>query len=166
VARPDASGLYPDTQAPPPLRLECLLSLCDETGLLQHSLHAVPDRSRGYCTDDNARALLLGCVLGKAGEPPLSEALKNRFAAFLQHAWNPQTKRFRNFLGFDRRWLEELGSEDSHGRALWALGECARSDGNGLRRLWAASLFAQALPSVQSFTSPRAWSFTLLGLDG
>ncbi|HEY7889285.1 MAG TPA: glycosyltransferase family 4 protein [Steroidobacteraceae bacterium] len=166
AARSDASGLYPDIQAPPPLRLEHLLSLCDETGLLQHALHAVPDRSHGYCTDDNARALLLGCVLGKAGEPPLPEALTNRFAAFIQHAWNPRTKRFRNFLGFDRRWLEELGSEDSHGRALWALGECARSDSNRLRRRWAASLFAQALPSVQHFTSPRAWSFTLLGLDG
>jgi len=165
VARPDASGRHPD-QAPPSLRLEHLLSLCDETGLLQHALHAVPDRSHGYCTDDNARALLLGCVLGKAGESPLPGALTNRFAAFLQHAWNPCTKRFRNFLGFDRRWLEELGSEDSHGRALWALGECARSDCDRLRRRWAASLFAQALPSVQSFTSPRAWSFTLLGLDG
>ena len=166
AARPDGSGLYPDTQAPPPLRLEHLLSLCDETGLLQHALHAVPDRSHGYCTDDNARALLLGCVLAKAGEPPLPEALMNRFAAFLQHAWNPRTRRFRNFLGFDRRWLEELGSEDSHGRALWALGECARNDCDRLRRRWAAALFAQALPSVQNFTSPRAWSFTLLGLDG
>jgi glycosyltransferase involved in cell wall biosynthesis len=166
AARPEASGIYPDTQAPPPLRLEHLLSLCDETGLLQHALHAVPDRSHGYCTDDNARALLLGCILGNAGEPPLSEVLTNRFAAFLQHAWNPRTKRFRNFLGFDRRWLEERGSEDSHGRALWALGECARRDCDRSRRRWAASLFAQALPSIHNFTSPRAWSFTLLGLDG
>ena len=166
VARPAASEPCSDSQSPPPLRLGHLLSLCDETGLLQHAHHAVPDRSHGYCTDDNARALLLGCALEKAGEPPLPEALTNRFAAFLQHAWNPQTKRFRNFLGFDRRWLEDLGSEDSHGRALWALGECARSDHDRLRRRWAASLFAEALPSVENFTSPRAWSFALLGLDG
>ncbi len=118
------------------------LSLCDDTGLLQHALHCVPDRSHGYCTDDNARALLVACALGKPGEQRLPEPLTSRFAAFVQHAWNPDTKRFRNFMSFDRRWLEDLGSEDSHGRALWALGECARSDRSPSRRRWAASLFA------------------------
>ncbi len=141
------------------------LSLCDDTGLLQHAVHAVPDRTHGYCTDDNARALLLGCALRKAGESPLPEPLTSRFAAFLQHAWNPDTQRFRNFMGFDRRWLDDAGSEDSHGRALWALGVCAQSDHDGSRRRWATSLFAEALPPVEGFCSPRAWSFTLLGLD-
>jgi len=143
-----------------------LLSLCDDTGLLQHAAHCVADRSHGYCTDDNARALLLACALERAGESPLPEALTNRFAAFVQHAWNPATKRFRNFMGFDRRWHREPGSEDSHGRALWALGECARAGRGEPRRRWAAALFAAALPIVESFLSPRAWSFALLGLDG
>jgi hypothetical protein len=125
----------------------------------------VPNRAHGYCTDDNARALLLGCALSNAGEAPLSETLISRFAAFIQHAWNPDTMRFRNFMGFDRRWLGDLGSEDSHGRALWALGECAQSDPDRSRRQWAGCLFAEALPSVESFSSPRAWSFALLGLD-
>jgi glycosyltransferase involved in cell wall biosynthesis len=142
------------------------LSLCDDTGLLQHAVHSVANRSHGYCTDDNARALLFACALGREGEPPLPETATSRFAAFLQHAWNPDTKRFRNFMSFDRRWHSDAGSEDSHGRALWALGECARSDHDHSRRRWAASLFAEALPSVESFLSPRAWSFTLLGLDG
>lgn len=143
-----------------------LLSLCDDTGLLQHATHAVADRSHGYCTDDNARALLLACALERAGESPLPETLTGRFAAFVQHAWNPGTKRFRNFMGFDRRWLDGPGSEDSHGRALWALGECARAGRGEPRRRWAAALFAEALPSVAGFLSPRAWSFALLGLDG
>ena len=95
----------------------------------------------------------------------LPEALTARLAAFVQHAWNPATKRFRNFMSFDRRWLEDIGSEDSHGRALWALGECARSDASPSRRRWAACLFAEALPTVERFHSPRAWAFTLLGLD-
>lgn len=142
-----------------------LLCLCDDTGLLQHAVHSVPDRSHGYCTDDNARALLLACALGKAGESPLPDTLTSRFAAFLQHAWNPDTRRFRNFMGFDRRWHGDPGSEDCHGRALWALGECAQSDRDRSRRQWAASLFAEALPAVERFSSPRAWSFTLLGLD-
>ena len=143
-----------------------LLSLCDDTGLLQHAVHSVADRAHGYCTDDNARALLLACALERAGESPLPEALTSRFAAFVQHAWNPATKRFRNFMGFDRRWHGGPGSEDSHGRALWALGECARADPGEARRRWAAALFAEALPIVETFLSPRAWSFALLGLDG
>jgi glycosyltransferase involved in cell wall biosynthesis len=143
-----------------------LLSLCDDTGLLQHAVHSVADRSHGYCTDDNARALLLACALERAGESPLPETLTSRFAAFIQHAWNPATRRFRNFMGFDRRWCGEPGSEDSHGRALWALGECTRAGHAEPRRRWAAALFAEALPIVETFLSPRAWSFALLGLDG
>ena len=163
--RRDASKLHRDSRPPRAMTIGHFLSLCDDTGLLQHAAHSVPDRSHGYCTDDNARALLLGCALGKPGESPLPDTLTSRFAAFLQHAWNPETRRFRNFMGFDRRWHADPGSEDSHGRALWALGECARSDGDRSRRRWAASLFAEALPSVEGFSSPRAWSFTLLGLD-
>jgi hypothetical protein len=141
------------------------LSMCDDTGLFQHAVHSVPDRSHGYCVDDNARALLLACALNDPGEQRLSEVLTARFAAFVQHAWNPDTRRFRNFMGFNRTWLEDSGSEDSHGRTLWALGECARRDASPSRRRWAAALFAEALPPREAFRSPRAWAFTLLGLD-
>jgi hypothetical protein len=125
----------------------------------------VPDRAHGYCVDDNARALLLACALNNPGEQRLPEALTARFAAFVQHAWNPGTQRFRNFMGFNRCWLEDKGSEDSHGRTLWALGVCALTDANLSRRSWAASLFSEALPAVEGFRSPRAWAFVLLGLD-
>ena len=165
AGRQDAGRPPREHQAPRAMPIGHLLSMCDDTGLLQHAMHSVPDRSHGYCTDDNARALLLACALGKAGEAPLPDALTSRFAAFLQHAWNPDTRRFRNFMGFDRRWHDYPGSEDCHGRALWALGECAQSDRDRSRRQWAASLFAEALPAVEHFCSPRAWSFTLLGLD-
>jgi glycosyltransferase involved in cell wall biosynthesis len=149
----------------PQMQLSHLLSMCDDTGLLQHAVCSVPDRSHGYCVDDNARALLFACALNAPGEQRLSETLTSRFAAFVQHAWNPAQKRFRNFMSFDRRWLEESGSEDSHGRTLWALGECVRSDANESRRQWAASLFVEALSATEHFSSPRAWAFTLLGLD-
>lgn len=161
----DMSAARRGHQAAQAIPIGHILSLCDDTGLLQHAVHAVADRSHGYCTDDNARALLLACALGRPPESPLPEILTSRFAAFLQHAWNPGTGRFRNFLGFDRSWHPDTGSEDSHGRALWALGECARSDHDHSRRSWATALFAQALPVVEGFISPRAWSFTLLGLD-
>jgi glycosyltransferase involved in cell wall biosynthesis len=149
----------------PPMQLSHFLSMCDDTGLLQHAICSVPDRLHGYCIDDNARALLVACALNAPGEQRLPETLTSRFAAFVQHAWNPDHKRFRNFMSFDRRWLEDFGSEDSHGRTLWALGECVRSDANESRRQWAASLFAQALAVTEHFSSPRAWAFTLLGLD-
>jgi glycosyltransferase involved in cell wall biosynthesis len=142
-----------------------LQSMCDDTGIYQHAVHSVPDRAHGYCVDDNARALLLSCFLSQPGERPLQDELTTHFAAFVQHAWNPDRKRFRNFMSFDRRWLEEIGSEDSHGRTLWALGECSRADSNSSRRNWAASLFKEALAPVSSFRSPRAWAFTLLGLN-
>jgi glycosyltransferase involved in cell wall biosynthesis len=166
IARFDQDIPLRDGPAPPEMQIGHLLSMCDDTGLFQHAVHSVPDRSHGYCVDDNARALLVACALNRPGEQRLSDVLTTRFAAFVQHAWNPDTKRFRNFMGFDRRWLEDRGSEDSHGRTLWALGECARGDASPSRRRWAASLFAEALPIVDSFHSPRAWAFTLLGLDG
>jgi len=165
IARLDQSGPSRGSPVPPEMRIGHLLSMCDDTGLYQHAAHSVPDRSHGYCVDDNARSLLLACALNNPGEQRLPEALTARLAAFVQHAWNPDTRRFRNFMSFDRSWLEDIGSEDSHGRTLWALGECARSDASQSRRRWAASLFAEALLTAESFRSPRAWAFTLLGLD-
>src|SRR5271170_3526501 len=149
----------------PDIRIEHFLSLCDSTGMLQHALYSVPDRSHGYCADDNARALLFSSLLASFGEVQLPESIIARFAAFIQHAWNPDTGRFRNFMSYDRRWLEEQGSEDSHGRTLWALAECARNDVDQSRRRWAGALFKTALPVVEEFSSPRAWAFSLLGLD-
>jgi len=149
----------------PKMRIEHFLSLCDNTGMLQHAVYSVPDRAHGYCIDDNARALLFSIALLSSGEAKLPETVTARFAAFIQHAWNPDTRRFRNFMSYDQRWLEESGSEDSHGRALWALAECARKDTDPSRRKWAASLFNTALPTAETFRSPRAWAFSLLGLD-
>ena len=164
---PRPPGITPAIEASllPDLQTGHLRLMCDDTGLLQHAIHSIPDRSHGYCVDDNARALLLACALNTPGEEGLPDSLTGQFAAFVQHAWNPETGRFRNFLGYDRRWLESIGSEDSHGRALWALGVATQKDTCLARRSWAVELFAAALPAVESFTSPRAWAFTLLGLD-
>jgi len=165
LKQPKNTVVRHDARSPPDIKIEYLVSMCDDTGLFQHAVHSVADRAHGYCVDDNARALLLACALNTPGEKPLPNGLTARFAAFVQHAWNPDLKRFRNFMSFDRRWLEPSGSEDSHGRTLWALGACARQDSDPSRRRWATGLFAQALPVVEGFTSPRAWAFTLLGLE-
>jgi glycosyltransferase involved in cell wall biosynthesis len=165
VTRPRRAMPAWNGETPPETRIDHFLAMCDDTGLLQHAVHSVPDRHHGYCVDDNARALLLACALNGPGERRLPEVLTSQLAAFVQHAWNRDTGRFRNFMSFDRRWLEDKGSEDSHGRTLWGLGECARADANPSRREWAASLFAEALPAVEGFHAPRACAFALLGLD-
>jgi len=149
----------------PPLDLQHLRRLTDGTGLIQHASFLVPDYAEGYSTDDNARGLLVAVRLEEAGETPaLARELGSRYLAFLRFAFNPENGRFRNFLSFDRRWCEEVGSDDSHGRSMWALGAVVgRSAHPGLRGA-AAQLFDRALPALAETTSPRAWAFGLLGI--
>lgn len=149
----------------PDWRLDHLYRLTDATGMLQHATHTIPNFAEGYCTDDNARALLLTVLLEELGQgEPKVHRLATTYAAFLQAAFDRERRRFRNFLGFDRRWLEEVGSEDSHGRALWALGTCVGRSRRPDLPSWAASHFELALPAVLDTTSPRAWAFALLGI--
>lgn len=151
----------------PILKLDHVRRLTDDTGILQHAIFSVPNYAEGYTTDDNARALILTTLLEEMGEEMAGEVdgLASRYLAFLWYAFHPATGRFRNFLSYDRRWLEEVGSEDSHGRALWALGTVlGRSERRGPRGL-AGRLFEQALPAALEFTSPRAWAFTLIGVQ-
>lgn len=150
----------------PPLNLTHLRRMTDNTGVLQHAIYTVPNYDEGYCTDDNARALVAVTLMAELGEGDDREvkALASSCLAFLWHAFNDEAGRFRNFLSYDRRWLEEVGSEDSHARALWGLGAVVgRSNDRGLRSL-AGQLFDQALPATVEFTSPRAWAFALLAI--
>jgi hypothetical protein len=150
----------------PPMKLSHLQRMTDSTGVFQHAAFSVPNFSEGYCTDDNARAFILSVLLGELGEDSEQvQALASTFAAFLHHAFNVQTGRFHNHLSFDRRWLDQQGSEDCQGRALWALGVgVGRSPVRSFQMI-AGQLFAQALPSVLQFTSPRAWAFGLIGIQ-
>jgi hypothetical protein len=150
----------------PELKLDHLFRMSDSTGIFQHASFTVPNFSEGYCTDDNARALVLALMLQKLGHgsQPLG-AHAATYAAFLSHAFDRQRGRFRNFMSFDRRWLEETGSEDCQGHALWALGLCVSQAGQGSFQALAAQLFEQALPVAAEFASPRAWAFTLIGID-
>lgn len=149
----------------PDWRLDHLSRLTDATGMLQHARHTIPLYEEGYCTDDNARALLLTVYLEELGlSGPKVRRLATTYAAFLQAAFSGEPRRFRNFLSFDRRWLEEVGSEDCHGRALWALGTCVGRSRRPDLPSWAAAQFERALPAILETTSPRAWAFALLGI--
>ena len=150
----------------PELKLDHLFRMSDSTGIFQHASFTVPNFAEGYCTDDNARALVLALMLQKLGRgSPQLGAQAATYAAFLNHAFDRPRGRFRNFMSFDRRWLEEVGSEDCQGHALWALGLCVAQAGQGSFQMLAAELFEQALPVAADFTSPRAWAFTLIGID-
>jgi glycosyltransferase involved in cell wall biosynthesis len=151
----------------PEVKLDHIRQMTDGTGILQHAIYGVPRYEDGYCIDDNARALLLMALIEDAGtsEAATVRALATRYIAFVSHAFNQPRGRFRNFMSYSREWLEDCGSEDSHGRTLWALGTVVgRSEGPGKQSL-AGRLFQEALPAVGRFTSPRAWAFTLLGID-
>ncbi len=150
----------------PRIKLDHVLQLTDGTGLFQHALFSIPHYSHGYCVDDNARALILMVLLEELGyNPGVLREPTSAYAAFLVHAFSFQSRRFRNFMNYDRRWAEEVGSEDSHGRSLWALGVCVGRSHSCEIRDFASLLFEQALPPVAEFSSPRAWAFALLGLQ-
>lgn len=151
----------------PPLRLDHIIRMSDGTGIFQHAIFNVPNFHEGYCTDDNARAYILCNLLDELGGQPASQNLSREstnYLAFLAAALDYESGRFRNFMSHGRQWLEDAGSEDSHARALWALGTgVGRSRNEGHRRL-CEQLFQRGLTAVDGFTSPRSWNFTLLGI--
>ena len=136
--------------------------MSDATGMLQHSIYSVPDRRHGYCIDDNARALMLMSAV-----PGLDAERRDKwttiYASFVQYAWNPDARRFRNFMNFDRTWCEDVGSEDSNGRAIWALGVTARDAQDKKHRDWAARFFDETASLALDLDSLRAQSFAMLG---
>ena len=152
----------------PTLDTRHLSAMTDDTGMLQHAIFSVPNTREGYTTDDNARALIVSTLLDRnAGTENDAEhlSLSRRYLAFLWLAFHSDTGRFRNFLGYDRKWLEDVGSDDSHGRALWALGSVLGHSRNPGLRGAAGRLFEAAVPAVLEFRSPRAWAFSILGLQ-
>jgi glycosyltransferase involved in cell wall biosynthesis len=149
----------------PELKLSHLSRMTDSTGIFQHAILTVPNFSEGYCTDDNARAFILAVLLSELGEEPERvRTLATTYAAFLHHAFDLRVKRFHNHMSFDRRWLDEQGSEDCQGRALWALGVGVGRSPYRSFQIMAGQLFALALPALTELTSPRAWAFGLIGI--
>jgi len=148
----------------PEIDLRHFRSLTDDTGILQHATFTAPDRAHGYCVDDNARALIAALMYARLEGYDERSVPVQRFLSLLAYALNPDNGRFRNFMGYDRRWLEEVGSEDSHGRALWALGTAVDLALEESTRGLAVLLLHRSLPATRDFTSIRAWAFAILGL--
>ena len=149
----------------PEVNLTHLRAMTDDTGLYQHAVFNVPDRNHGYCTDDNARGLIAAVMNWRLFKDEAINPLLKTYLSFLYHAYNDKRKRMRNFMSFDRRWLEEAGSEDSHGRCLWAAGyTIAHPPSDEILGL-ATRLFKELVDAPLKFTSPRAWSFAAIGAN-
>ncbi|MBV9840394.1 MAG: glycosyltransferase family 4 protein [Sphingomonadaceae bacterium] len=157
--RSDRPALKP--QAP---RLDAIERLTDSCGMMQHSIFSVPDRNHGYCVDDNARALMLMHRIG-GSDTRRADELATVYASFVQFAWNGQRGRFRNFMGYDRQWLEDEGSEDSFGRSLWCIGATAAEARRHDLRRWGLHLFDQVAPHALELAYQRSWAFAILGAD-
>lgn len=136
--------------------------MTDGTGMLQHSILGVPDRRHGYCIDDNARGLML---MALAADLPVEDRTRYAmtYASFVQHAWNDETRRFRNFMAYDRRWLEDIGSEDSNGRTLWSLAVAAARGPSAAIRQWALDWYDRTAAAMGPLPSLRARAFQMLG---
>jgi len=150
----------------PEMKLDHLKSLTDDTGILQHATFTIPDRFHGYCTDDNARALMVVAIARKylLTNGAYFDSLSGLYLSFLQYAFNNKKNRFRNFMSYSRHWTEEVGSEDSNGRALWALGKAVNHLDNSGQMAMSTTLFNKAIKAAEHFKSPRAIAFTLVGI--
>jgi len=149
----------------PEIDLFHLKTMTDDTGILQHAAYNVPNLNHGYCIDDNARALIALCIYYSLRKDKTILPILKRYLAFLHFAFNPENAGFRNFLSYDRRWLEDEGSEDSHARAIWALGIAVKYAPNDGIRNMAMRLFHDGLVRLETFGSPRSWAFSVIGLD-
>jgi glycosyltransferase involved in cell wall biosynthesis len=151
----------------PEVNLDHLRAMTDSAGLLQHATFVIPRYEEGYCLDDNARGLLLMSLLENSGvtDPKLIRELSARYLAFVSYAYDSRRRRFRNFMSYARTWSEEVGSEDSHGHAVWALGSTIGRGSDPGRSSAGGDLFQSSLPPIVEFSSPRAWAYGLLGID-
>ncbi|MEQ1780632.1 MAG: glycosyltransferase family 4 protein [Hyphomonadaceae bacterium] len=146
-------------------KLDGLLRMSDDCGVMQHSRFGAPDRRHGYCTDDNSRALSFVARLASEGPlDPAAQKLGLSCAAFLNHAWSPENGRFRNFMGFDRRWLDEGGSDDCCARALEALCLVARDWPQCDLRDWAGDLAREVIQHMNAWASLRSRALVIKAL--
>lgn len=147
----------------PKINLYHLRTLTDDTGLFQHATFSVPNRTHGYCTDDNARALIVTVMNWNLFKNDAIIALLDVYLSFLNYALNEENQQIRNFMSYSREWLEEQGSQDCHGRAIWALGYTIAYPPNETILCLASHLFKKVISKVSFLIAPRAWAFTIIG---
>ena len=147
----------------PPIKLDFLRSITDDTGIFQHSKFGTPNRLEGYTTDDNARALIAIIKHSQIEGDSKSDRLIDTYLSFLLHMQRADGK-MHNFLSYDRSFLDDEGSEECLGHTLLACGYVLNSEISAEKRLVAKEVFDKAFRWAGFFKSPRAVAFAILGL--
>ncbi|HEV7381974.1 MAG TPA: glycosyltransferase, partial [Dyadobacter sp.] len=147
----------------PPFLLDHIQRLTDDTGIIQHAKYGIPNLKEGYCLDDNARALLMVLMTYKRNKHPLALKLSPTYLSYINYMQNADGV-FRNFLSFNRNFLDEVGSEDSFGRAIWALGYLLGNAPNDAYYQTGREIFFDAAPNFTRLNSIRSIANTVVGI--
>lgn len=147
----------------PEVNLSHLVNITDTTGILQHSVYSIPNRNEGYCIDDNCRALLVVIMNKYLFHDPAADSLIYTYLSFIHYAYNSEKGLFRNFMSYDRKWLDETGSEDSNGRTLFVLGYMIKNAVNNSHLALCKMLFDATIKNMGKFQSLRAVSHIIMG---
>src|SRR5690606_7120534 len=148
----------------PQFSLAHIKSLADDTGIIQHAKFGIPNLKEGYCLDDNARALLMVCMGYKLKKDPLALELMPVYLSYIHYMQNKDGT-FRNFLSFNRNFMDEVGSEDSFGRTIWALGYLLGNAPNDAYYQAGRLLFFDAVPNFEKLQSIRSIANTMIGIS-
>jgi len=148
----------------PPFSLAHIMRLTDDTGIIQHATFGIPNLKEGYCLDDNARALLMVLMAYRQKKEPLTLKLAPIYLSYINYMQNGDGT-FRNFLSFNRNFLEEVGSEDSFGRAIWALGYLISNAPNDSYSQAGRLMFFSASGNFEKLKSIRGIANTIIGIS-
>ena len=147
----------------PPFSLVHINRLTDDTGIIQHAKYGIPNLKEGYCLDDNARALLMVLMAFRQMKDDRALELSPVYLSYIHYMQNPDGT-FRNFLSFNRAFLDEVGSEDSFGRTIWALGYLLGNPPNDAYFQAGSGLFIHATRNFENLKSIRGIANTMIGI--
>ncbi|SKB28253.1 glycosyltransferase family 4 protein [Daejeonella lutea] len=153
-----------DSEIIPEFNLTHVKRLTDDTGIVQHAKYGIPNLKEGYCLDDNARALIMALMAYEQNKSKEALDLLPIYLSYIQYM-QMDDGNFRNFLSFRREYLDEVGSEDSFGRTIWALGYLINSAPNNSYREFAEELFQRSIPHFKDLQHLRGLANTIIGLS-
>jgi glycosyltransferase involved in cell wall biosynthesis len=161
---PEENQTILDPYVMPDFNLSHILRLTDDTGIVQHAKYGIPNLKEGYCLDDNSRALIMALMAYRSRNSKESLHLMPIYLSFINYMQN-ENGTFRNFLSFSRNYLDEIGSEDSFGRAIWALGYLINDSPRDSYHQVGLEIFKKSRPYFNQLTYVRGIANTLLGIS-
>jgi hypothetical protein len=153
-----------DPEILPKFSLTHVIRLTDDTGIVQHAKYGIPNLKEGYCLDDNARALIMALMAYQRNKSKEAFELLPVYLSYI-HYMQTDDGNFRNFLSFNRQYLDEVGSEDSFGRTIWALGHLISCAASNSYREFALEIFSRSYPHFKTLTHLRGMANTIIGIS-